>query len=52
MKTLNDFFSNEQNVHVLSVAELVSVRGGDTPPQAPSDPFKRIKTLSSRNFKK
>ena len=40
MKTLNDFFASEQNVHVLSVNELVAVRGGDAPPNKPDDPFK------------
>ena len=44
MKTLNDFFASEQNVHVLSVNELVSVRGGDAPPTKPGDPFKNLPT--------
>ncbi len=39
MKTFNDFFAGEPNVHVLSIIELVAVRGGDNPPEEPSDPF-------------
>ena len=44
MKTLNDFFASEQNVHVLSVNELVNVKGGDNPPEEPTDPFKKLPT--------
>jgi hypothetical protein len=42
MKTLNNFLSNEQNVQILSVNELVAVRGGEIPPEDPGDPFKKL----------
>jgi len=41
MKTINEFFATENNIWVLTTVELKSVRGGDTPPDEPSDPFKR-----------
>lgn len=50
MKTLNDFFASEQNVHVLSVDELVSVKGGGTPPHDPGDPFKTRPTNRAYGF--
>ncbi|MFA9391795.1 MAG: hypothetical protein ACERKD_18435 [Prolixibacteraceae bacterium] len=50
MKTLNDFFAGEQNAHILSLVELVAVKGGDTPPENPVDPFKRPTKLSSSSF--
>ena len=39
MKTLNDFFARENEVYVLSNNELITVKGGDNPPDAPGDPF-------------
>lgn len=39
MKTLNHFFSAENESFRLSNAELTAVRGGDNPPDAPGDPF-------------
>jgi hypothetical protein len=40
MKTINEFFASENNVWVLSVVEMKSVKGGDEPPSDP-DPFKK-----------
>ena len=39
MKTFNDFFAVENKVYVLTTNELIAVRGGDVPPDQPSDPF-------------
>lgn len=56
MKTLNDFFASEQNVHILNENELVTVKGGDTPPDEPVDPFKKLPAgrawgiYSNKNF--
>jgi hypothetical protein len=43
MKTINEFFTVEENFRVLTTVELKSVKGGDTPPDEPSDPFIRKK---------
>jgi hypothetical protein len=40
MKTINEFFASENNVWVLTMVEMKSVRGGDDPPVFP-DPFKK-----------
>jgi hypothetical protein len=41
MKTINEFFTAEDNFRVLTIVELSSVRGGDDPPEYPNDPFKK-----------
>jgi hypothetical protein len=41
MKTINEFFTSENNVWVLSMVELKSVKGGDEPPSDPLDLFKK-----------
>jgi hypothetical protein len=41
MKTINEFFTADENFRVLTIIELTSVRGGDNPPDEPSDPFKK-----------
>jgi hypothetical protein len=41
MKTINEFFATEENFHMLTIVELKSVKGGDTPPGEESDPFKK-----------
>lgn len=38
MKTVNDFFATT-NIELLSVNEMVNVKGGDIPPADLSDPF-------------
>jgi hypothetical protein len=40
MKTINEFFASENEILVLSVVEMKSVKGGDEPP-VPTDPFKK-----------
>lgn len=51
MKTLNDFFAVENLGYVLTTNELISVRGGDTPPEEPSDPFEEVppSTVTGKN---
>jgi bacteriocin-like protein len=39
MKTINEFFTAEENFRVLTIAELKSVKGGDVPPGEQPDPF-------------
>ncbi|MBN2807778.1 MAG: hypothetical protein JXR22_14065 [Prolixibacteraceae bacterium] len=39
MKNLNEFLSGENFVHVLSVDELIRVKGGDDPQKEDDDPF-------------
>jgi len=39
MKTINDFFTAEDNFQVLTMVELRSVTGGDEPPPEIPDPF-------------
>jgi len=41
MKTINEFFTTEDNFQVLTMVELKSVKGGDEPPVRPEDPFKK-----------
>lgn len=39
MKTINEFFTADENFRVLNIVELKSVRGGDNPPDEQPDPF-------------
>ena len=41
MKTINEFFASENNISVLTLVELKSVKGGDDPVSEPVDPFKK-----------
>ena len=43
MKTISEFFGSEENIVVLTMAELKSVKGGDEPVDEPTDPFKKKK---------
>jgi hypothetical protein len=40
MKTIHSFLTTENNVQLLSVTELISVKGGDEPSVGADDPFK------------
>jgi hypothetical protein len=42
MKTINEFFGSDENIRVLTMAELKLVKGGDEPVgEQTYDPFKK-----------
>jgi len=41
MKTINGFIGTENSYRILTINELITVRGGDGPPEGGDDPFKK-----------
>jgi hypothetical protein len=41
MKTINGFIETENNYHILTINELITIKGGDEPPIGGDDPFKK-----------
>ena len=43
MNTITSFLSTENNYRLLSIDELITVKGGDDPNTSETDPFKKKK---------
>ncbi len=41
MKTINGFFETENNYQMLTLNEMITVKGGENPPAGEDDPFKK-----------
>jgi hypothetical protein len=41
MKTINSFLATENNYHLLTIDELITIKGGDEPTAGENDPFKK-----------